>query len=331
MRVSNAATRQNPLQHAFGRAWGDPHLLHAARQRRQRGLEFGLHAAGGHAVRDQLPALGRGQHRPHPPGPIEHALHIGQEDELARAKGRRAGHCHLVGVHVVDLPLPVAGHAGYHRQVAVGRQKLQQRGVRFGHAPHRAQRRRQLLGFHQQRVDARKPHRQRPGAVEAGHQLVIDAAREDLQHGVQRFGTGDPQPAHKVARNAALGEVARHLLAAAMHHHHLDSASAGRRDLRRQAIAGFRAIEQRAAELDQNLHSKPSVSGSPSMRFMFWTAWPAAPFTRLSMALTTIARPVLASSVTPISQKLVRATPRRSGMWPGLYSRINGSPAYRFS
>ena len=39
-----------------------------------------------------------------------------------------------------------------------------------------------------------------------------------------------------------------------------------------------------------------------------WTAIPAAPFTRLSIATTTTQRPVLASKRTPISQKLVRAT-----------------------
>ena len=27
---------------------------------------------------------------------------------------------------------------------------------------------------------------------------------------------------------------------------------------------------------------RPVVSGNPNMRFIFWTAWPEAPFTRLS-------------------------------------------------
>src|SRR6202011_4097710 len=31
-------------------------------------------------------------------------------------------------------------------------------------------------------------------------------------------------------------------------------------------------------------NSSPSCSGQPSMRFMFWTAWPAAPLPRLSRA-----------------------------------------------
>ena len=60
------------------------------------------------------------------------------------------------------------------------------------------------------------------------------------------------------------------------------------------------------------------------MRFMFCTAWPAAPLTRLSMALTTTARLVRASKVTPISQKLVRATARRSGTWPRVVQADEG-------
>jgi len=56
----------------------------------------------------------------------------------------------------------------------------------------------------------------------------------------QRCGIGDRRPPNKAAFDAALGEVPRHLLAAAVNHHHLDAAPAGRRDLRSQAIAGFR-------------------------------------------------------------------------------------------
>ena len=45
---------------------------------------------------------------------------------------------------------------------------------------------------------------------------------------------------------------------------------------------------------------------------MFCTACPAAPFTRLSMAITTTARLVFASQVTPMSKNCGCATPRRS-------------------
>ena len=130
-------------------------------------------------------------------------------------------------------------------------------------------------------------------------------------------GRGHAQPVDEPAFHAALGQEAGHLLAAAVDHHQFDAPPASRDDLFGQRARRVRRIEQRAPQLYQQLHSRPSVSGNPSIRFMFWTACPAAPFTRLSMALTTTARPVAGSNDTPMSQKLVRATPRRSGTCPG--------------
>ena len=47
--------------------------------------------------------------------------------------------------------------------------------------------------------------------------------------------------------------------------------------------------------------SRPSLSGSPKIRFMFCTACPAAPFTRLSIAPIIMIRFVLGSILNPIS------------------------------
>src|SRR5688572_4401029 len=70
-------------------------------------------------------------------------------------------------------------------------------------------------------------------------------------------------------------------------------------------------------DLDHRSHgfvptsSKPVFSSRPNMRFMFCTACPAAPFTRLSMAeKTTICFPRAAN---PRSQKLVVFTQLMSG------------------
>ena len=76
-----------------------------------------------------------------------------------------------------------------------------------------------------------------PGAVQARHQLVIHAAGENLQHRVHGLRRGHPQAVHEAALDAALRQIARHLLAAAMHHHQLDAAARDRRDLRRQRVA----------------------------------------------------------------------------------------------
>ncbi len=55
----------------------------------------------------------------------------------------------------------------------------------------------------------------------------------------------------------------------------------------------------------------PRVSGSPSIRFMFWIACPAAPFTRLSIADTTTTRSPPHTS--PMSQKFEPRTSARFG------------------
>ena len=46
--------------------------------------------------------------------------------------------------------------------------------------------------------------------------------------------------------------------------------------------------------------SSPAVSGSPNIRFMFWIACPAEPFTRLSSVEITMARFLMRSATTPI-------------------------------
>src|SRR5262249_20255988 len=58
------------------------------------------------------------------------------------------------------------------------------------------------------------------------------------------------------------------------------------------------------------------------------TACPAAPFTKLSIALTTIRCRCASSAAHPMSQKFVLSTPCTDGHSPAGSSRTNGSPAY---
>ena len=58
---------------------------------------------------------------------------------------------------------------------------------------------------------------------------------------------------------------------------------------------------------------KPSFSGNPNIMFMFCTAWPAAPFTRLSIAPIIIILPVLSSTLKLTSTKLLPSTHLVSG------------------
>src|SRR4029077_5861451 len=88
-------------------------------------------------------------------------------------------------------------------------------------------------------------------------------------------------------------------------------------DGRHHAVQAGRVFEELAAELQdrRRLHHsphRPVVWSRPSMTFMFWTAWPDAPFSRLSITDTSTARPD-GSTRQPMSQKLVCATCLISG------------------
>src|SRR5260370_41743220 len=156
---------------------------------------------------------------------------------------------------------------------------------------------------------------------------MIHRPREHLHYRVHGLRRGDAQAVDEPALNAALRQKLGHLLTAPVDHHYFKTIARRPGDLARETRAQTVLIKQRASQLNQNSQSSPAVSGYPSARFMFWTAWPAAPFPRLSIAVTTTARPVAASNRTPMSQKLVCATDCRSGTCPTSYRRTNGSPA----
>jgi N-acetyl-gamma-glutamyl-phosphate reductase len=76
-----------------------------------------------------------------------------------------------------------------------------------------------------------------------------------------------------------------------------------------------------------------AVSGSPSIRFMFWIACPAPPLIRLSVALTMASvrvAPCASPSVKPTSAKFDPDTAATSGK-RSRTKRTNGSPAYVFA
>src|SRR4029453_311619 len=55
---------------------------------------------------------------------------------------------------------------------------------------------------------------------------------------------------------------------------------------------GPEAARERGAYGHRPSSGRPASSSRPSTRLAFWIAWPAAPLTRLSSALVTIALPV---------------------------------------
>src|SRR4029079_15501521 len=69
------------------------------------------------------------------------------------------------------------------------------------------------------------------------------------------------------------------------------------------------------------------VSGNPNMRFMFCTAWPAAPFTRLSSTASTTSVCASMGLWTAMRHWFVPRTERVSGCAPAGSTSTNGSLA----
>ncbi len=98
----------------------------------------------------------------------------------------------------------------------------------------------------------------------------------------------------------------------------------GQREERR----GLRVPDDRMVGSHRPAHlrtSSPVVSGSPTIRFMFCTACPEAPFIRLSMAEITLIIPALLSRRSAMRQAFVPCTSRRLGVGPTTSTK--GSPS----
>src|SRR5580698_5732220 len=67
-------------------------------------------------------------------------------------------------------------------------------------------------------------------------------------------------------------------------------------------------LKRGTAQFDDKSHSKPSSSFHPHIRLRFCTAWPEAPFNRLSRQETKTRRFPSGARAKPRSQKLVRTT-----------------------
>ena len=94
-----------------------------------------------------------------------------------------------------------------------------------------------------------------------------------------------------------------------------------------ELVDQFFVVERRATDFDHQLHCNPSFSSKPNIRFMFCTAWPAAPFSRLSMHETSTARLPSGESEKPMSQKFVFSENLICGSRAAPKTRTHGLPA----
>src|SRR5262249_52724779 len=148
-------------------------------------------------------------------------------------------------------------------------------------------------------------HCRHAGGVQGRHEPRVDEARQHRDHDVERRLVRDAQAVDLPFFKPGDFQRGVDFLAAAVHDD--DRRSGGQPLYRGDDCRQVRAIlEELAAKFQYegsgNRHSKPTLSSMPSMTFMFCTAWPDAPFSRLSMTETRMTRPP-ASTRQPMSQK----------------------------
>src|SRR6266516_3148570 len=262
----------------------------AGLERARGGPELRGHAFGRDAAPDELFDLVHGDGRlDRPPDP--HARDIGDEEQLRRLQGPRQRSRGVVGIHVV-------------RQAAV--RARSQRGDNGGEpGVEEAQDERDPHGGDLAHVAqaARRGTRGQQASVHAGQADRVDSrATERRDH----EPVGGPRQDH-------LHDL-RHLRRA--------DRTRCRPTLRRERGASGRGLV-----LIQ--HASPAVSASPNITFMFWIAWPAAPFTRLSIAAITVSRGrrTLATHATPIATRFRYTTSLSDGSVPWV-TETHGSPSY---
>ena len=213
-----------------------------------------------------------------------------------------AGGRHLIGIYVIYCSAIISGNAGNYGNMTLTGEQAEERGVDLMDAADRAQFRRQLSGGSQMRIDSGETDGAGAGGAQSGDDRGIHAAAEHFGDSPDGLITGDAKAVEEAAFNAAALQSTGQLPAAAMDDEEGVAGGLGGCDLARQVCQKQRVFRQGTADFDEGFQKSPSVSGNPSARFILWTACPAAPLPRLSMAATINPRPEISSNSKPISQ-----------------------------
>src|SRR5439155_12575439 len=159
----------------------------------------------------------------------------------------------------------------------------------------------QLARLNQASVAAADSQRRNALTLKLSHPPLVHDTGQHHQRHVARGGIGDAQPLAKLGRDVQARERLGQQLAAAMDDNHAMAAPPEFCDLPGDAPPSASVLESVAADFDHQSHRRAISCGNPYIRFMFSTAWPAAPLPRLSSVETTTSRRVPRSSAKPRS------------------------------
>ncbi len=179
---------------------------------------------------------------------------------------------HLVRIHVVVFAIRTQRHRRQHRNSALapdGIQPARLDRTDFSDISQVVALRLLLASAERHAVAAAESDRGTSGGDDGRDQTLVHHSGEHHQRDIAGLRVGDSQAVYEIAFLAQKFQRARKRGSAAVHH---GDAVAVIRQFNDGASAllqrGF-VLECRAAQLDYNLHCKPSCSLNPYMRFMF--------------------------------------------------------------
>src|SRR5580658_2337996 len=269
---------------------------------------------------------------------VEHASDVGEKNQPIGADKFRSGSGHVVRVDVVKLAIGAETEARRDWDDPRAPQRAKKIHIHFGEIADEAEAALTFIELHRlgektRRIRSADAYGGLPSQGNRACQTLIQQAAEHHHGRVARFAIGYAQAADEAAGDAHARQSCGENSSAAMNHQQFVAGARELGDLPRDGLHGFFIFEQRACNFNYQSHSKPAVSGNPHIRFMFCTAWPAAPLPRLSRQETTTRRSPAGSSANPMSQKLVWVTCCNSGKRGCARTRTSGRAAkyWRYS
>ena len=254
-RARAAPSAGGSQQRARLRAAHDAHFGDAPGQRPLGGFELQNHPAGNLVPADQVFDV-RSAHRAQHLLAVEHPRHVGHENQPVGADEFRRGRGHVVGIDVVKLAIGAQPHARSDRNNSRAPKRAQKIHIHLRQIADESQPALPLIELHRlgqkaggvARADS---HGRLSGERNRARQLLIEQPAEDHDGRVARFAIGDAQPADEPALDSHARERGRENFPAAVNHQNLVARPREFRDLPRERLHVFIALQQRSCNLDR--------------------------------------------------------------------------------
>ena len=247
------------------RAADDAHFGDASGECALGGFELQNHSAGNFVSANQIFDFGSA-HRTQNFFAIEHAGDVREENQAVGADKFRGGRGHVIGVDVVKLAVGAQAHAGSDGNNPCAPERAEKIHIHFREIADEPEAAFVLIDLHRLGekaggVGGADADGGLSGQRNCARQFFIEQAGENHHGRVARFAIGDAQAVDETAGDAHARERGGEDLAAAVNHEQLVARAREFRDLPRDRLHVFVALEQRARDFDHHSHSNPAVSG----------------------------------------------------------------------